>query len=137
MRERIQASFDQQSFMTSIGARLTDVAQGRVTIECTAGPGFSQQQGFAHAALTFAIGDSAAGYAALTVAPPDHEVLTSEIKINLLAPAKGHLIAEGRVIKPGRRLIVVASDVWAVGDDGARIHVAMMQGTIVPVAVKG
>jgi uncharacterized protein (TIGR00369 family) len=96
-------------------------------------PGSLQQQGFGHAGLTFAIGDSAAGYSGLTTLPLDQEVVTAEIKINLLAPARGnHLVARGRVIKPGRRLIVVASDVFAVAS-GEETLIAVLQGTMVPV----
>lgn len=50
--------------------------------------GLGQQHGFFHAGVASAIADSACGYAAYTLAPPDTEVLTAEFKINLLAPAK-------------------------------------------------
>ena len=59
--------------------------------------------------------------------------MTAEIKINLLAQAKGaYLIAKGRIIKPGRRLIVVASDVYAVTAKD-EVLIAVLQGTMVPV----
>lgn len=46
---------------------------------------------------------------------PEDEVLTAEIKINLLAPADGDVMrATGRVIKPGRRLIVVSAEVHMI-----------------------
>ena len=65
--------------------------------------------------------------------PLDQEVVTAEIKINLLAPAQGdHLLAKGRIIKPGRRLIVVASDVFAISTGKERL-IAVLQGTMVPV----
>jgi acyl-coenzyme A thioesterase PaaI-like protein len=65
--------------------------------------------------------------------PEDREVLTAEIKINLLAPAMGErLVAEGRVIKPGRRLVVVQSEVWSE-TGGDRRQVAILTGTMVPV----
>ena len=55
------------------------------------------------------------------------------MKINLLSPAMGdRLVAEGRVIRPGRRIVAVASDVFAEGDKG-RKHVATLLGTMVPV----
>ena len=55
------------------------------------------------------------------------------MKINLLAPAVGaRLVAEGRVVKAGRRIVVVAADVWAEGPAG-RKQVATMLGTMVPV----
>ena len=42
------------------------------------------------------------------------------------------LVAEGRVIRAGRRILVVAADVFAE-TGGARKHVAMLQGTMIPV----
>ncbi|WP_439524086.1 PaaI family thioesterase [Marivita sp.] len=130
---RIQASFDSQSMMATLGAELVETGDGTATISAPILPGSMQQQGFGHAGLTFSIGDSAAGYAALTLIPEDQEVVTAEIKINLLAPAKGTLlIAHGRVIKPGRRLIVVASDVYAITGNTER-HIASLMGTMIPV----
>ncbi|MGC8203560.1 PaaI family thioesterase [Aliiroseovarius sp. PTFE2010] len=121
--------------MKSIDARIDAIALGSVTLSAPVGDGFRQQQGFGHAALTFALGDVAAGYAALSVIPPEFDVMTAEIKINLLAPAAGHLTATGRVLKPGKRLVVVSADVWSEGPDSARKHIAVLQGTMVPVPV--
>ncbi|MBV2358816.1 PaaI family thioesterase [Thalassococcus sp. CAU 1522] len=127
--DRIRQSFARQAFMTTFEARLDEIAQGAVTISAPILPIAAQQQGYAHAGLTFALGDSAAGYSALSLLPADQEVVTSEMKINLLAPATGdRLVARGRVVKPGRRLIVVLSEVFC-GDR----QVALLTGTMVPV----
>ena len=132
---RIEQSFAAQSMMRTLGAELAHIAPQDVRIKAPILPGSLQQQGFGHAGLTFSIGDSAAGYAALTTIPLDQEVVTAEIKINLLAPARGdYLIAKGRVLKPGRRLIVVASDVFAVTGN-AEVLIAVLQGTMMPVAL--
>lgn len=134
-RARIHASFAAQSMMKTLGAEIIDLAAGHVRIAAPILPGARQQQGFGHAGLTFSIGDSAAGYAALTTLPLDSEVVTAEIKVNLLAPARGdRLIATGRVIKPGKRLCVVSSEVHAERD-GALTLIAVLQGTMVPVAI--
>lgn len=132
-RDRIDASFGAQSLMTTFGAKLASIESGAVEIEAPILPGSLQQQGFGHAGLTFSIGDSAAGYAALTTMPDGYEVLTAEMKINLLAPAKGDFLsARGRVIKAGRCLVIVAADVFAIaGSD--ETHIAALQGTMVPV----
>lgn len=119
--------------LQSVGAELVSVEQGRVEIAAPVGAGFRQQQGFAHGGLIFTLGDVAAGYAALSVLPEDVEVMTAEMKINLLAPGADRLVAAGRVLKAGRRLIVVAADVWASDDAGERRHVAALQGTMIPV----
>lgn len=130
---RIRRSFAAQSMMTTLGAELVEIGEGRVVIAAPILPGSRQQHDFAHAALTFAIGDSAAGYSALTVIPEGQEVLTAEMKINLLAPAQGdRLVAVGRVEKPGRRLIVVSAEVFAETGQSRR-RVALLQGTMVPV----
>lgn len=130
---RIRESFARQSMMASIGATVASVEHGRVVIEAPVGAGFRQQQGFAHGGLVFTLADNAAGYAALSVLPAGGDVMTLELKINFLAPGAGRLVAEGRVLKPGRRVIVVAADVWAVDDAGARKLVAAVQGTMIPV----
>lgn len=132
---KIRTSFDRQSLMGTLGARLAKIDAGTVEIEAAITPNTLQQQGFAHAGLTFAIGDSAAGYSALSLMPFDQEVLTTEMKIHLLAPAAGEkLIARGRVIKPGRRLVIVQSDVFAF-ENGKERHVALLTGTMIAVAV--
>ena len=62
----------------------------------------------------------------------DKTVLTSEYKINLLAPAVAdHFEAVGRVIRAGRRIAVVQGDIYGVGADGKdRKHVAIMLATL-------
>ena len=130
---RLRASFARQTMMTTLGAEMARAAAGEVVIAAPIAQHLMQQQGAAHAGLAFSIGDSAAGYAALSVLPEGSEVVTVEMKINLLAPAVGaRLVAEGRVVKAGRRIVVVASDVWAEGPAG-RKQVATMLGTMVPV----
>jgi uncharacterized protein (TIGR00369 family) len=132
--DRIRHSFAAQSLMATLGAELSEITAGSVRITAPILPGSRQQQGFGDAGLTFSIGDGAAGYAALTLLPLDMEVVTAEIKINLLAPARGDLlIATGRLIKPGRRLSVVTAEVHAE-ENGVKTLIAILQGTMVPVA---
>lgn len=130
---KVRDSFDRQTMMQTLGAQMAEIGPGRITITAPILPTSLQQQGAGHAGLTFSIGDSAAGFAALTLMPIAAEVMTVEMKVNLMSPAIGdRLVAEGRVIKPGRRIMVVAADVWAE-TGGVRKHVAMMQGTMIPV----
>lgn len=136
MSDRIRTSFAAQTMMKTLGAELISVEKGRVVISAPILPTSLQQQGAAHAALPFAIGDSAAGYAALSLMPDDQEVVTAEIKVNLLAPGLGdQLRATGRVIKPGKRLMVVTAEVHAL-KDGQETLIALLQGTMVPVPLR-
>lgn len=135
MHDRIHDSFAQQTMMRTLGAELAEIAEGRVVITAPILPTSTQQQGFGHAGLTFSIGDSAAGYSALTTMPAGQEVLTTEMKINLLAPAKGDFLrATGKVIKAGKRLVIVTAEVEAIEGDHAT-PIAILQGTMVPVTL--
>ena len=72
----------------------------------------AQQNGYVHGGVVTSIADTAAGFAAMTLVEPGSDVLTTELKVNFLRPAgSGLLVAKGRVIKPGRTLIIVQADV--------------------------
>ena len=133
IEKRISDSFASQSMMRTFNAEIVSITKGEVVLRAPILPLARQQMGFGHAALSFALGDTAAGYAALTTLADGQEVVTAEIKVNLLAPAQGeYLIATGRVIKPGRRLVIVSATVTAF-DGGEARDVAVMQGSMMPV----
>ena len=69
--------------MATLGADLADVAAGRVAITLPIEPRLSQQDGFRNAGPS-AVLDSACMPPALTLMPGDAEVLTVELKVNLL-----------------------------------------------------
>jgi uncharacterized protein (TIGR00369 family) len=118
---RVRGSFARQGIMEMIGARLTRVEPGLVEIELPYRKDLTQQHGFFHAGMTSAIADTAAGYAAFSLFAADASVLTTEFKINLLAPADGELLrAVGHVVKPGRTLTVCEAEVFAVKDGTAK-----------------
>jgi uncharacterized protein (TIGR00369 family) len=128
--ERVRASFDRQSAMLLIRATLPLIEHGRTEIHLPHWAGIEQQHGFVHGGVVGMIADSAAGYAAMTMVPASASVLTVEYKMNLVAPADGeHLIARGRVVRPGRTLIVTQGEVFAV-KDGRETLCALMQQTI-------
>jgi uncharacterized protein (TIGR00369 family) len=131
--ERVRASFAKQGLMATLGATLEHVSPGAVAIALRPHPAISQQHGFIHAGAVSAIADSAAGYAALTLMPLGHGVLTAEFKINLLAPATGdRLVARARVIKAGRTLTLAQADVVAETGGTAKL-VAYLTATLMTV----
>ena len=133
---KVALSFESQTFMETIGANLDTVEEGQVVISVELKPSIMQQHGFGHAGVTFSIGDSAAGYAALTKMGENQEVLTSEMKINLVSPADGKMLkAVGSVLKAGKRLFVVQSNIYSVSEKKEKL-VAIMLGTMVPSNIK-
>lgn len=130
---RIQASFDRQHLMQTIGATLETVAPGRVEIRLPFRADLTQQHGFLHAGVVATIADSACGYAAYTLMPLDASVLTVEYKINLLSPARGdYFVARAAVVRAGRTVSVVQADVVGhrSGAEVAEVQVAAMLATV-------
>ena len=128
--QRVRASFARQNAMRLIGASLALVEHGRTEIHLPHASELEQQHGFIHGGVVGMIADSAAGYAAMSVAPPGASVLTVEYKMNLMAPAAGErLIARGSVVRPGRTLIVTQAEVFAIKGEKETLC-ALMQQTI-------
>ena len=119
--------------MGTLGATLGTVAPGVVGITLRPSPAISQQHGFTHAGAVSAIADSAAGYAALSLMPAGTGVLTTEFKINFVAPAAGdRIIARGRIVKAGRTLTVAQTEVFAESS-GKEELIALLTATIMAV----
>ena len=119
--------------MATLGATLGTVEEGSVEIILVPRREISQQHGFVHAGAVAAIADSAAGYAALSLMPGGIGVLSTEFKINLLAPAIGdRIVARGRVVKAGRTLTVAQTDVFTVTGSEERL-VALLTATMMSV----
>jgi len=111
---RVRDSFGRQPFMEHIGARITALSPGFCEITVDYDKALTQQHGFVHGGVLAAIADSAAGYAAFSLMPAEASILTVEYKLNILRPGQGEaMIARARVLKPGRTLSVVQSDVFA------------------------
>lgn len=130
---RTRDSFAAQPAMQTMGASLAEVAPGRVVIGMDYDRKLTQQHGFLHGGIVSVGLDSACGFAALTLLPPDSGILTIEFKINLLAPARGDRFRfEGTVVKPGRTITVADGVAWALaGGDEKRI--ATMTATLMTV----
>ncbi len=119
--------------MSTLGATLGDLSPGRVEIELRPHPAISQQHGFIHAGAISAIADTAAGYAALSLMPEGRGVLTTEFKINLVAPAVGdRVIARGRVVKAGRTLTLAQTEVFAESRGEEKL-VALLTATMMTI----
>jgi len=130
IQERVTNSFRSQTLMGTLGAKLVSVSDGEVQIELPFSAKLCQQHGYVHAGAITSIVDSACGYAALTKAPPDCDVVTAEFKINLVRPAIGErFLAIGKVLTSGKLLTVCTGEVQAFSGDNYKV-IAIMQATI-------
>lgn len=121
--------------MTTLGITLVDVGPGWTEFALEKRNELTQQHGFVHAGVVASALDSACGYAAFSLMPPDAAVLTAEYKINLLRPAEAErFVIKGWVVKPGKTLTVSHGE--AVPDDGGGA-VAVMTATLMTVVGRG
>jgi uncharacterized protein (TIGR00369 family) len=128
MVARVRDSIDRQGMMATLGVKLAAIERGRVEMTLRYDDRFTQQHGFLHAGAVASVLDSACGYAAYTVMPPDASVLTVTYTINLLAPAAGQRFTMiGQVVRAGRTLVVCRGEAFA---DGAERPFAAMQATM-------
>jgi len=131
MLARVRASFDRQGMMTTLGVEVTAVEPGRVEMLLRHDDRFTQQHGFLHAGAVASVLDTACGYAAYSVMPPESSVLTATFTINLLAPAAGERFTiTGEVVRAGRTLVVCRGEAFA---DGGQRPFAVMQATMTTV----
>jgi uncharacterized protein (TIGR00369 family) len=80
-----------------------------------------------HAGAVTSILDSACGYAAVSVAPEESDVLSVEFKVNLLAPGAGEsFIARASVKRAGKRLSVCTADAFAVTEGKEKLIATML-----------
>jgi uncharacterized protein (TIGR00369 family) len=96
-----------------VGFTLTAVAEERATIELEAGPQHANPLGTLHGGILCDIADAAMGLAYATMLAEGETFTTIELKINFLKPVwSGRLRAEGKVIKRGRTVGLVESDIF-------------------------
>lgn len=137
IESKVRESFGRQEFMGTIGAKMISVGPGKLEIGIPFSPKLTQQNGFVHAGVITSILDSACGYAALSVAPEEAEVLSVEFKVNLLAPAVGEaFVARAGVKRAGKTLIVCAADAFAIKSGEEKV-IATMLATIMSMSPKG
>lgn len=132
--QRIEVSFLRQGLMQHLGARLVRVEAGLCVVTLPYSELVTQQQGSFHGGAMGALADIVGGYAAMTAVPPDSEVTTVEYKINFLAAFQGgELVATGRVVKAGKRIVVTTAEVVHHTELGQERLCAVMQQTVMPV----
>lgn len=118
-REMMEKAIAISPFTNWVGTKLLDFDPGRVKISSMIRKEMTQHHGFAHGAIVGYMADTVCAWAAASVVG---DVVTSEYKLNLLAPAVGEeLRAVGEVIKAGGRQVVTRADVFAVKDGTEKI----------------
>jgi uncharacterized protein (TIGR00369 family) len=116
--DELKRIFYQAPFIAALGIQLDSLGPGECTTTLVLQERHLQQDGYVHAGVQATMADHTAGAAAATLIQEGQIVLTAEFKINLLRPAKGErLICKSKVLKPGKQLTVVESEVFCVASE--------------------
>jgi uncharacterized protein (TIGR00369 family) len=108
---RVRQIFDDAPFIQHLGVEVVGIAPGLVETALVPRAEHLQQDGVVHAGVVATLADHTAGAAAGTLMAASQIVLTSELGLHLLRPARGRLACRATVLKPGRTLSVVEAEV--------------------------
>ena len=117
-KSRVENFLERQHFMKMIGFQLNVIEAGSTEGWLELKQEHQQQTGLVHGGVTATVADIVAGFAAYTLVPEDHHVVTGELKVSYFNPGKGdRLYAKGWVIKQGRKLNFCEAEVWCLKGD--------------------
>jgi uncharacterized protein (TIGR00369 family) len=96
-----------------IGWTMTAIAPGSATMELDVDERLANPMGTLHGGVLCDLSDAAMGIAYATELERGESFTTLELKINFMKPVwRGHLRAEGKVVKRGRTVGLVECDVF-------------------------
>ncbi|OGB25832.1 MAG: phenylacetic acid degradation protein PaaI [Burkholderiales bacterium RIFCSPLOWO2_02_FULL_57_36] len=126
----VERIFHDAAFIGDVGIELIDCGPGWCETRLIIAPRHLQQTGVIHAGVQTTIADHTAGGAAITLMREGEHVLTAEFKLNLLRAGQGgSLWCRAQVLKPGRSLSFVESEVYAVTGE-ERILISKLTATM-------
>ncbi|RIJ41793.1 PaaI family thioesterase [Pontibacter oryzae] len=121
----IREKLKRQEFMQLMGFNVTKIEVGRIEGELVLEQKHLQHKGFAHGGVIATLADIVAGFAAVSLVPKDHHVVTAEIKVSYFHPGLGDkLLAKGYVLKQGRKINFCEAEVYAVKGEGKPLLIA-------------
>ncbi|HEY3027569.1 MAG TPA: PaaI family thioesterase [Pyrinomonadaceae bacterium] len=112
-QERLRGLFQRVRYAKLIGIELDDATRGSVKMHMDAREDLRQVSDVLHGGSIASLVDTAAAFAVITMLEPDQSATTSDLTIHYLRPvSNGAVAAEARVLRSGRRLLVVTVNVF-------------------------
>jgi uncharacterized protein (TIGR00369 family) len=113
MMETIRAKFEQNHFPKLVGIEIDDVEPGRARLSLEVVEKHRQLQGIMHGGAIATLIDTAVAFAIVGASEPGAKFTTIELKINYLSPiVEGCVVADARLIRDGKRIVVAECDVF-------------------------
>ncbi|MCB0737537.1 MAG: PaaI family thioesterase, partial [Bacteroidetes bacterium] len=96
-----------------------------------------QQDGWVHGGLTATMADIVSGFAAYTLVPENHRVVTADIRTSYMRPGIGHTIwAKGWVEKPGSNFFFCEAEVYMINYENEKVLIAKSSSTMAMIKPK-
>ncbi len=110
--ERLREAFLNIPFARFLGMELGEMKIGEATLHLEIRDELRRNNGFTHGGVVASLADTAAAFAILTLLEPDQTTTTIDLTIHYLRPLiKGRATAHARVVRAGRRVLVISVDV--------------------------
>jgi uncharacterized protein (TIGR00369 family) len=110
--QRIREVFKNIPFAHLLGIELGELKRGEATMCLEVRDELRRNNGVAHGGAIASLVDTAAAFAILTLLEPDQTTTTIDLTIHYLRPLiKGRATAHARVLRAGRRIIVISIEV--------------------------
>lgn len=110
--ERARKAFALVPYAKLLGLELGEVSPGVASIHLEVREDLKQYQGVVHGGAVASLIDTAAAFAVLTQLEISERVTTTDLTIHYLRPANsGRLTAIARIVRSGRRLVVLSVEV--------------------------
>lgn len=111
--ERLSRALDSVPFASLLGIELDEIDTGVATLSLEIKPELKQNHGVVHGGAIASLIDSATAFAIISLLPAGEHATTVDLTISYLRPlTKGRAKAVARVVRSGKRLIVVSADLF-------------------------
>lgn len=111
--QRIRTAFRDVPFVHLLGIELGEMKRGAATLYLEVRDELRQNNGVVHGGVVASLADTAAAFAILTLLEADQTSTTVDLTIHYLRPLlRGRVTTQARVLRAGRRIMVITVDVF-------------------------
>jgi uncharacterized protein (TIGR00369 family) len=111
-KARLHEVFGKVPFAHFLGFELGELEGGAANVYLSLRDELKRNQGVLHGGVTASLIDTAAAFAAMTLLEPGQSTTTVDLTIHYLRPLiEGRACARARVLRAGRRVLVISVDV--------------------------
>ena len=111
--DKIRAKFELNHFPKMVGIEIDDIEPGRAKLSLDVTEKHRQLQGIMHGGAIATLIDTAVAFAIVGASEPGAKFTTIEMKVNYLSPIiEGRVIADARLIRDGKRIVVAECEVF-------------------------